>query len=95
VREIDFKNDGPMEISEFQEYFEPYRAHVVEDLVKDYEKIGNTFLHNIEQGTIKNDMTNDNPIKIYFKYWERRIFNAITKMIIRGLASIKTLYART
>lgn len=31
----------------------------------------------------------------YYYYWERRIFNAITKMIIRALAANKTLWART
>ena len=34
-------------------------------------------------------------MKQYYKYWERRIFNALTKMIIRGLAANKTLWTRT
>lgn len=30
----------------------------------------------------------------YYYYWERRIFNAITKMVIRALAANKTLWNR-
>lgn len=30
----------------------------------------------------------------YYAYWERRIFNAITKMIIRGLAANKILFTK-
>lgn len=30
----------------------------------------------------------------YYMYWERRIFNAITKMIVRALAANKTIYQR-
>jgi len=28
----------------------------------------------------------------YYEYWERRIFNAITKMVVRALAANKTLF---
>jgi len=31
----------------------------------------------------------------YYMYWERRIFNAITKLIVRALAANKTIYQRT
>lgn len=34
-------------------------------------------------------------MKDYYRYWEVRIFNAITKMIIRALAANKTLWTRT
>jgi hypothetical protein len=27
----------------------------------------------------------------YYKYWERKVFNAITKMIIRALAVVKAI----
>ena len=30
-----------------------------------------------------------------YKYWERRIFNALTKLILRALAGIKTLFTRS
>jgi len=31
----------------------------------------------------------------YYQYWERRIFNAITKMIVRALAANKAIWMRT
>jgi dynein heavy chain len=31
-------------------------------------------------------------MKLYYSYWERRIFNAITKMIVRALAANKTIW---
>ncbi len=34
-------------------------------------------------------------MKAYFFYWEKRIFNAITKMIVRALAANKTIWIRT
>lgn len=34
-------------------------------------------------------------MKQYYRYWERRIFNAITKMIIRALATNKLIWQRT
>jgi dynein heavy chain len=33
-------------------------------------------------------------MRTYYLYWERRIFNAITKMIIRALATNKILWSR-
>jgi len=30
----------------------------------------------------------------YYQYWERRIFNAITKMVVRALAANKTIFLR-
>ena len=28
----------------------------------------------------------------YYEYWEKRIYNAITVMIVRGMASLKSLF---
>ena len=33
-------------------------------------------------------------MKPYYAYWERRIFNAITKMIVRALVANKTIWMR-
>jgi dynein heavy chain len=30
----------------------------------------------------------------YYRYWERRVFNAITKMIVRALLSLKNLFTK-
>jgi len=70
---------------------------MISDLVKDYQLIGDQYLKSIEESTVKNS-TNDGgkseAMGAYYAYWERRIFNAITKMIVRALAANKTLYNR-
>ena len=52
------------------------------------------YLKSIEQCTVKTNTQGAEEMKTYYQYWERRIFNAITKMIIRALAANKTLWVR-
>lgn len=86
-----------MDISEFSEYFETHRVKVLDDLIKDYQNIGDLYLKSIEECTVnKNGGSNaSDEMRPYYNYWERRIFNAITKMIVRALASNKTIWVRT
>ena len=49
------------------------------------------YLKSIEDCTIKQADKQNEEMRPYYQYWERRIFNAITKMIIRALAANKTL----
>jgi dynein heavy chain len=98
IKQIHFEQAQPMDISEFADFFESHRQNMVTDLVKDYQLIGDQYLKSIEESTVKN-MSNDQgdksgAMKPYYAYWERRIFNAITKMIVRALAANKTLYNR-
>lgn len=55
-------------------------------------------MKHIQESTVKiNEKEKSQPIKEmekYYEYWERRIFNAITKMIVRALAANKTLFMR-
>ena len=88
-----------MDISEFSDFFESYRYKVITELVKDYQNIGDQYLKSIEESTIKSSNTNSgqacDEMRPYYMYWERRIFNAITKMIVRALAANKTIWMRT
>jgi dynein heavy chain len=100
VKQIEFDRKNPMDITEFSEYFESYRVKILAELIKDYENIGDQYLKSIEECTVKNNAGTDNSkaseeMKHYYMYWERRIFNAITKMIVRALAANKTIYLRT
>jgi dynein heavy chain len=52
------------------------------------------YLKSIEDCTIKQADKQNEEMRPYYQYWERRIFNAITKMIIRALAANKTLWQR-
>jgi len=87
-----------MDITEFSDYFESYRAKTIASLVKDYQNIGDLYLKHIQESTVKvSEKDKHIPIKEmekYYEYWERRIFNAITKMIVRALAANKTLWVR-
>jgi dynein heavy chain len=49
-------------------------------------------LRSIEECTFKTNTQNKEEMRRYYYYWERRIFNAITKMIIRAMAANKALW---
>lgn len=94
IRSIDFENQKIMSHTEFTEFFEAHRVRVLQELVKDYQTIGETYLRTIEDAAFRNKDTEDpsEQMKTYYQYWERRIFNAITKMTIRALAANKALW---
>lgn len=94
VREIDFETNDVMDITAFSEYFDSHRLRVLNELVKDYHNIGNQYLKAIEESTVKKNTQGAIELRPYYYYWERRIFNAITKMIIRALAANKILWLR-
>ena len=95
VREIDFERKQPMDLSEFSEYFDGFLNKALVELVKDYQNIGDMYLRSIEECTVKTNMQGAKEMQPYYYYWERRIFNAITKMIIRALSANKVLWMRT
>lgn len=95
IREIDFDRKQPMDLSEFSEYFDTYLNKQVVELVKDYQNIGDMYLKSIEECTVKTNNQGAPEMRPYYYYWERRIFNGITKMIIRALSANKVLFQRT
>jgi dynein heavy chain len=52
------------------------------------------YLKSIEECTVKTNNQGAKEMRRYYQYWERRIFNAITKMIIRALAANKVILFR-
>lgn len=98
VKQINFERKTPMDITEFSEYFESHMKKVLDELVNEYQDIGNLYLKSIdEQCTVKSpgdSSQSSTEMETYYMYWERRIFNAITKMIVRALAANKTLFQR-
>ena len=70
--------------------------------MKDYSNIGDLYLKHIEESTVKKKNQPGERkageasavMRPYYMYLERRIFNAITKMIVRPLTAIKTIYMK-
>ncbi|CAD7925016.1 unnamed protein product [Amoebophrya sp. A120] len=83
-----------MDHQEFYEYFEKFREQQVADLVKKYESIS-PFLIKIEETTAGTKTGSSPAMAEYYVYWERRIFNAITTMLIRAMASFQTLFTNS
>lgn len=55
VKQINFERKTPMDITEFSEYFESHMKKVLDELVNEYQDIGNLYLKSIdEQCTVKN-----------------------------------------
>lgn len=92
IKTINFDNQEIMGITEFAEYFDSHREKILAELIKDYQNIGDTYLRSIEECTFKKNTQNCEEMRQYYYYWERRIFNAITKMIIRAMAANKALW---
>jgi len=80
-----------MEVQDLMDFFDQFRLHKLSELVKDYHNIGDTYLRSIEDSTFKTHTCCHESMLPYYQYWERRIFNAITKMIIRALAVNKAI----
>jgi len=49
IRPIDFEDTKIMDITQFSEYFDSFRAKEINTLVKDYHNIGDNYLKTIEQ----------------------------------------------
>jgi len=92
IRPIDFANQEIMALQDFSEFFDVHRERILGELVKDYQNIGETYLRQIESTIYDSDTLGCEEMCLYYQYWERRIFNAITKMIIRALAANKALW---
>ncbi|OMJ92498.1 hypothetical protein SteCoe_4738 [Stentor coeruleus] len=96
VKEFDWTRkeySSVMDITEFYDYIENHRQGVVNELFKKYSEISDNLL-SIEEITL-NSKTKAAPQMVkYYGYWEKRIFNAITTMVIRGLLSLKALFTK-
>lgn len=91
IRGSDFcASDGsrqPLDISEFFETVEVRRNERLDSLVHEYKTIGDSFLMKIEEVVAKTATGCSPVLAVYYHYWERCIYNAITQMIIRSLSA--------
>ncbi|KFG65744.1 dynein heavy chain family protein, partial [Toxoplasma gondii RUB] len=92
VRNLEWNPEQPFNIQEFYEYFEKHRVAVVDELQTKYESI-TSYIIKIEE-IIEGTMTGTSEsMAEYYNYWERRIFNAISTMLIRGTSSLRALFS--
>jgi dynein heavy chain, axonemal len=61
------------------------------ELSEKYKIIGDQFLKSIEEFVLGTSSKCSPIMKEYYYYWERRIYNALFKMILRALISFKAL----
>ena len=92
VRVEDFRRPGKgtMHVVEFYELLEKNRVERLEDLVAKYKSIGPLLLK-VEGIVAQTDSSMSPALGCYYVYWERRIFNAITQMIIDSMTSQQEL----
>lgn len=97
VKEIDFgeyarqMEDGFMVLQKFYNYFDRHIQEIQNNIYEKYLNIGKTMLPYIEFSIFQKVSQKPVEMKIYYNYWERKMYNAISKMIIRGLVSFKVL----
>jgi hypothetical protein len=63
----------------------------MDNLMKQYENIGPSRVK-IEETTVGTKTWAAVSMAVYYAYRERRIFNAITTMFIKGVSSFQTLF---
>ncbi|ETN24636.1 hypothetical protein PPTG_00868 [Phytophthora nicotianae INRA-310] len=86
----DFGEGVVTEVGEFYELVERNRMQRIEELVQSYRSIG-PLLIKVEE-IVAGVNTGASPkMSTYYMYWERRIFNAITKMIIASMTTFQAL----
>jgi dynein heavy chain len=95
IRDIPWKTIEPMGVIQFSEYFDSHCKKVLEELVINYKNIGDIYLKNVEETTVKTNTRGSKKLERYYKYWETRIFNAISVMILRAMAAVKTIFSGT
>jgi dynein heavy chain len=72
-------SEDVLDMQEFLDYLEKHNAAVVQELVRKYRTVGQ-LLGKIE-GIIEHKNTLRSPrMKSYYKFWERRIFNALNRV---------------
>jgi dynein heavy chain len=83
-------------LQEFVSYFEKYMATEVDTLADKYHKIGTAMLPQIAMAVFERNSSGDKlqEMRLYYYYWERRVYNALIKMTIRALLTYKALLNR-
>ncbi|CAK4656794.1 hypothetical protein LEN26_006663 [Aphanomyces euteiches] len=90
VKITDYEDGVVTEVGEFYELMERNRLTRLDELVQHYHSIG-PLLIKVEE-VVAGVNTGASPkLATYYMYWERRIFNSITKMIIGSMTTFQAL----
>jgi|JI61114C2RNA_FD_contig_91_942756_length_3598_multi_2_in_0_out_0_4 dynein heavy chain len=97
LKEFDFeaRKDSPYNATEFAAYSDEHLQRTVAEISEKYNIIGEQFLKNIEESILGTNTKCAPLMKEYYYYWERRVYNALFKMILRALVSFKALISQT
>ncbi|KAL8274185.1 hypothetical protein Esti_001870 [Eimeria stiedai] len=91
IRDINWDSFEPFNIQDYYDYFENHRAREVEKLRSRYEAI-TSYLKKVEELLEGRTTGSSEAMSSYYLYWERRIFNAIAIMLIKGKPRALRLY---
>lgn len=98
LRNYDFQNNVQLpQIQEFSNYFEEHLQRVTAEMADKYKIISEQLLDNgifinlVEQNIFNTNTRASPKMKEYYYFWERRVYNALTKMILRALLTYKNL----
>jgi len=90
IQARDFKSSNgilePMDVSTFFDIMEAKRLSRLEALVQEYKSIGDSFLLKVEEVVAKTATGYSPVLASYYMFWEKKIYNAIAKMILSSMA---------
>ena len=91
--EKNLEKKEPFTHLELLSYFEKHQQEIVDDLVANHAKISD-HLKTIEETILETSTKKAEKMKDYYYYWERRVYNALVKMVLRALITLKCYYTR-
>lgn len=84
------KNKEVIDLQEFYELVERERLAIIDELVRKYKTIP-PLLGKVEEAIAGTNTGRSEQLASYYLHWERAIFNALTKMTLRGLVAFQDI----
>jgi len=91
--EKNLERKDPFTHLELLSFFEKHQQEIIDDLVANHAKVSD-HLKTIEETIIESSTKSSPAMRDYYYYWERRIYNALVKMVLRALITLKCYYTR-
>lgn len=81
-----------LSLQAFVDYFDDELKKSIKSLADKYKTIGETMLPQIAMAVFEKNDQKLPQMQRYYYYWERRVYNALVKMIVRALLGLKATY---